>query len=297
MPGRPKKIRVMRASLWLSRLADPRGRRRATRWLAALSLLGFGGTMLFLVSSGRGTDRWFFVLAVWLVLVFVPLWLVIAAFESIGPALRHRTAQRLRGRREGYSFAPEAAVLVEDVFAREVVMPRIATPLQGEKAREAAVAMLLLARRHPLRQEALRRALDRCLGCLEVWTRDLGGWAATSASGDIQARWAGVRALAALAALSRVLVALCEDRDGLHLRPEPDRRPPRAFLDAVLDYCDDLALQVEVLPWDEPPLGLSADPEEVERLRSTWQGYADAPRPAKAALQAFLNAALPEMTA
>ncbi|MDQ7849117.1 MAG: hypothetical protein RB148_02420 [Armatimonadota bacterium] len=264
------------------------------RRLAALSLAGFALTMLFLAATGRGTEGWFFVLVVWMVLVFVPLWLVVAAFESIGPALRGRAAQRLRTRQEGYGSASEASVLVEDVFAREVVMPRIATPLQVKRAQEAAVALLLLARRHPLRQEALQRALDRCLGCLEAWTRDLGGWAATSAAGDIQGRWAAVRALSALAALSRVLVALCEDRSGRSW-PGPGGSTSRAFLDAILDYCDELALQVDVVPWAEPPLRLNTDPQYVEQLRRAWQGYASAPQPSPAALQAFLSAALPGM--
>jgi len=265
------------------------------RRLAALTLAGFAVTMLFMAATGRGTDRWFFFLMVWLVLIFIPLWLVIAALESMGPALRHRAARRLRARGGGYASATGAAVLVEDVFAREVVMPRIATPLQAERAREAAVALVLLARRRPLPEEALRHALGRCLGCVEAWMRDLGAWAAATTPGDIQARWAMVRGLAALAALSRALVAVYEDSSGRALQPDPGGRTPQAFLDAVMDYCDELALRVEVVPWAEPPLRPPADPEEVEMLRQAWQGYAAAPGQAPAALQAFLDAALPRM--
>ncbi|MDR7458263.1 MAG: hypothetical protein QN139_00490, partial [Armatimonadota bacterium] len=75
-----------------------------------------------------------------------------------------------------------------------------------------------------------------------------------------------------------------------------DGRSLAAFLDAALDYCDDLSLEVEVPRWEEPPLALapppvSADPEAV---RTAWQAYADAPDPSRAALDGFLRTVLPE---
>jgi hypothetical protein len=286
----------VRASFWLSRLGDARERRRAIRWLVTLALGGFGLTMFVLIASGRGTDRWFFILVVWLALIFIPLWLVTAAFETLGPALRVRMARHLAGRLDRYGRLPGTAVLVEDLFAKQVVMPRITTPPQAYKAREAAVALVVLAHRQPPALETLQEVVGRCLVGVEAWARDLGGWTAASAPENIQARWGTVRALAALAALSKTLVAVYEDRSGRDLWPDLDDRSLHAFLDAALDYCDELALQVEVTPWEEPALGLPADPEAAAHLRHAWQRYVDAPQPAPAALQAFLGEVLPGLT-
>ncbi len=281
----------MRASFWLSRLGDPRERRRAIRWLLAVALGGFAGTMFVLVATGRGTDRWFFTLTVWLALVFIPLWLIAAAFETLGPALRVRLARVLADRLDRYGSLPAAALMVEDLFFRKVVMPRIATPEQDHKAREAAVALVLLANRRSSATETLHDIIGRCLVVVETWARDLSRWAAGAAPENIQARWGTVRALGALAAMSKTLVAVYEDRTGRDLWPVLDGRSVHAFLDAALDYCDTLALEVEVSPWEVPPLGLPDDPALTGRLRQAWQDYADAPQPA--ALEAFLAAILP----
>lgn len=283
----------MRASYRLSRLGDARERRRAVRWLGALAAGGFALTMFVLIATGRGTDRWFFVLTVWLVLVFIPLWLLTAAFETLGPALRVRIARNLTGRPDRYGSLPGTAVLVEDLFSRRVVMPRIATPQQAYKAREAAVALVLLSNRKPPALETLQTVLARCLTGVEATVRDLGAWAAAVAPENIQARWGRVRALAALAALSKALIVVFEDRSGRDLWPDLDGRSLHAFLDAALDYCDELALQVEVAPWEEPPLGLPDAAEVTARLREAWQHYVDSPEPAPAALEAFLTVALP----
>jgi len=291
-----EKMSGVRVPFWLSRLGDARERRRAIGWLAALALGGFGLTMLFLTATGQGTDRWFFILVVWLALIFIPLWLVTAAFETLGPALRVRMARNLAGRLDRYGSLPGTAVLVEDLFAKQVVMPRITTPPQAYKVREAAVALVVLANRQPPALETLHEVVGRCLGGVEAWARDLGGWAAAAADPEnIQVRWGTVRALAALAALSKTLVAVYEDRSG-RVWPDLDGRSLHAFLDAALDHCDELALRVEVTPWEEPALGLAADPEAVTHLRHTWQRYVDAPQPAPAALQAFLGVVLPGLT-
>ncbi len=284
----------MRAWTWLSRLGDARERRRAIRWLAALALGGFGLTMLVLIAAGRGTERWFFVLVVWLGLIFIPLWLVTAAFESLGPALRVRMARDLAGRLDRSGSLPGIAILVEELFAQRVVMPRIATPQQAHKAREAAVALVVLANRRPGALETLQEVVGRCLVGVEAWARDLSGTAA-SAPLNIQARWGSVRALAAFAALSQTLVAVYENRSGRDIWPDLDGRSLHVFLDAALDHCDELALRVDSTPWEEPPLGLPADPE-TSAVRGAWQRYVDAPQPAPAALEAFLGAVLPGVT-
>ncbi len=292
----PQNLEVVAARFWLSRLAEGRARRTATRWLALFALAGFALTLLFLVATGRGSGRWFFVLSIWLGLVFLPLWLVTQAFQSIGPSLRRGLMAGLAGRADRYRHPTTVTVVVEDLFERAVVMPRIATPEQAQKAREAASALVLRAGRSA---GGLATALSNCLATVEEWTRALSRWAASDAAGNIQARWAEVRALAALTALTQTLLAVSEDQAGQEaplLPPgaDPDRVRLHAFLDAVLNYCDDLALQVEVLPWTEPSLGLAGPPPgAVETLRGAWQRYVETAPPAPSALDAFMRLTLP----
>lgn len=278
---------------WLSRLGEARHRRTATRWLLTLALGGFGLTMLVLIATGRGTGRWFFALAVWLALIFIPLWLVTQVFQTLGPTLRRRLSAGLAGREDRYRRPSTVTLIVEDLLERQVVMPRIATPVAAQKARDAAVALVVRANRQGDVLETLRGSLTRCLVGVEAWARDVGGWAAAAAPENIQARWGTVRALAALAALSKTLVAVYEDRAGGGVGPHLDGRSLHLFLDNTLDFCDDLALQVEVPAWEEPPLDLPPDPAVPAQIRQAWQHYADTPEPAPTALEAFLAVALP----
>ncbi len=283
----------MRASFWLSHLGDPRRRRAVSRGLFVLSLAGFVVTMLVLGATGSGTDRWFFVLTIWLVLFFLPLWLLLAAFEALGPALRTRMVGRLVNRPDRYATPAGTSLMVDDLFSRRVVLPRIATPHQAQKAREAAAAIVVQSKRAPAALDALQETATRCVVGVDAWTQDLSRWAAGTAAENIQARWGAVRALVALATLSKTLLAVYEDWAGHSAWPGLDGRSLHAFLDTVLDYCDDVALQVEILPWQEAPLDLPADPAETRRLREAWQAYADLPAPAPAALEAFLAVAAP----
>jgi len=279
-------------SFWLSRLADPGRRRAAVRGLVALAAAGFGLTMLVLAASGRGTDRWFFVLVVWLALVFVPLWLVTAAFETLGALLRGRAAARLAGRPDRYQTPAGATLMVEELFARHVVMPRISTPAEIAKAREAAAALAVRATRRPPPPDPLPAALTACLACIESWGRELGDQAVGSV--EIQARWGSVRALAALAGMCRAVVAVMEDRTGRPLTAGEDGRSCTAFLEDALDYCDDLALEVAAPPWPEAALGLRVGPGVTAGLRDAWLAYVATPPPAPTALEAFLAVALAE---
>lgn len=286
----PQKLKLVSVRFWLSRLGEGRTRRAATRWLFLAAFAGFGITLLFFMATGRGTGRWFFLLVVWIGLIFLPLWLLTQAFQSIGPALRRALAAGLVGQGDRYRHPSNVTLVVEDLFDRVVVMPRISTPEQGSQAREAAAALVTRAARHGA-SGGLARALRNCLATLEGWTRELSRWAAADAAENIQARWAEVRALAALAALAKTLLAVSQDQGRRALPPvgpagDPDQ--VHAFLDAVLDYCDELALQVEVLPWTELPLGLTASVS----VREPWQRYVETPPPAPSALEAFLRAAL-----
>lgn len=291
----------MSVPLWLSRLGQARHRRTATQWLLTLALAGFGLTMLILIATGRGTGRWFFALVIWLALVFIPLWLLIQVFQTIGPALGRRATAKLAGQGERYRRPSAVILLVEDLFDRHVVMPRIATPVHAEKAREAAIALVVRANRHGDGLEVLRSSLARCLQGVEAWVQDAGAWAAAIAPENIQARWATVRALAALAALSKTLVSVYEDRSedpaGWRLWPHLDGRSLHTFLDNTLDFCDELALQVEIPSWEEPPLDLPPDlaPDlaTAARVRDAWQQYVDTPAPAPSALAVFLAVVIP----
>ncbi len=284
----------MRASFWLAHLGDAPRRRAAARRLFFMSLAGFVITMLVLGATGSGTDRWFFVLIIWLVLFFLPLWLLLAAFEALGPALRTRMVGRLVNRPDRYVTPAGTSLMVDDLFSRRVVLPRIATPHQAQKVREAAAAIVVRSNRSPAALDPLQRTATRCVAGVDAWTRDLSRWAAGTAGEDIQARWGAVRALVALAALSKTLLAVYEDRRGPGGRPGLDGPSLHAFLDAVLDYCDDLALRVETSPWQDPPLDLPGDPAETRRLQEAWQTYADLPAPSPGALEAFLAVAVPK---
>ena len=290
--------------LWLTRLGDTRARQGATRLLAAGCALGFLVTMAVLHVTGRGGERWVFVLIVWGALVFLPLWLVLQAFQTLGPALRGHAAAALAAREDRYARPGSAAVVVEELFARTVVMPRIATPVQAARAREGAVALVARAARHHDLLGALHRATTRCILGVDAWVREVGRWAEAEAADSIQARWSQTRALAALAALTRTLLAVYEDAAADRLGAAGGRlgvrgfdgRSLAAFLDSALDYCDDLSLEVEIPRWEEPPLVLALPPggADPEAVRAAWQAYADAPDPTPAALDGFLHTVLPE---
>lgn len=287
----------MSIRFWLSRLGEARHRRTAVRWLLILTLGGFGLTVLAQIASGRGTGGWFFALAVWLALIFIPLWLLTQVFQTLGPTLRHRLSAGLAGREDRYRHQSTVTLIVEDLLERQVVMPRIATPVATQKARDAAVALVVRANRQGDALKTLRSSLTRCLVGVEAWARDVGGWAAAAAPENIQARWETVRALAALAALSKTLVAVYEDRAGRNLWPHLDGRSLHLFLDNTLDFCDELALQVEIPSWEEPqldlPPDLAPDAATAAQIRQAWQHYADTPEPAPTALEAFLAVVLP----
>lgn len=273
----------------LSAMTSERGRRSAVHWVAGMTAAGFTVTMLVLAATGGPTQLWPFVLIVWGILIFIPLWLIIQAFQTLGPSLRRRIAQTAAAREDRYDRPASASLVVEEMFGRHVVMPRIATPLQGEKALEAATALVLRTSRGRDSVELLRSGITRCLQGVDGWIREVTRYAAQEAPDSIQARWSTVRALAALAAMSKALVAVYDDRAPAYATLPVDGRSLHGFLDSALDFCDDLALQVEVAEWEEPPLDLPEDTETIQRLCAAWQEYADAAPPARQALETFLS--------
>lgn len=272
--------------LLVSRLASAPTRASAGRALAVLCGLGFLVTIVVLAASG-GLERWFFALLVWALFVYAPLRIVLEAAGTLAPALRRRLAAEAAWDGRRFSSAAGTELAVDRLLEREVVMPRIATPVQREKARDGAIAVLLALRANA---GGLPAAVTTALACLERWVADIGPWAEREAGQNIQARWREVRAFAALAAMTKVLLAADETPAATSRGAGDGADGGRAgFLDACLDYCDDLALNVEVPPWEEPALNLRISPVQAEEVRDAWRTFAETGAPALEARKAFID--------
>lgn len=273
--------------LSLSRLASAETRAAAGRGLAILCAVGFGLTMIVLVAAGgRAADQWFFVLLVWALFVYIPLRILLEAAQTFAPALRRRLIAKAATQSGRYASRSGIELMVDGLFEREVVMPRITTPIQRAKAKDGAVAVLTKAEAI---DGGLRGAAGDCLASVEGWVAHLGSWAASEGQ-NIQARWGEVRALAAMAAMTKVLIAAHEDRGGAAFGSGNGQvADPAEFLDACLDYCDDLALEVDVVPWEERPLTLPLRPGRAEELRAAWKTFVDTGPPALDARAMFIQ--------
>ena len=269
--------------LLISRLVSADTRRSAARALALLTAAGFILTMIGLAASGRALDLWLFVLLVWALFVYVPLRILLEAAQTLAPVLRRRLgAEAHRGTRRR-AARPEIELMVDTLLEREVVMPRITTPREAGKARDGASAVLVRAGAD---DGALRSAAGDCLAAVDRWVSALARWAERDAGQNIQARWSEVRALAGLAAMTKVLIAAYEDRAAAGFTQG------NGFLDACLDYCDDLALDVEVRRWDEPALGLPLPEVRAEQIHAAWRTYTETGAPALEARTGFVDTLL-----
>ncbi len=275
----------------LSTLADAGARETSARALAAACALGYAGTLAVMVVSGTGLRRWFFALVIWGALIYAPLRILLEAFQTIAPQMRRTMFAQAATRPDRYGSRPSIELMVDGLFARAVVMPRIATPVHTAKAKEGAAAILAGA----LREEGdgVQMAAVRCLAGVERWAAAAAAWAAARAPANIQARWADIRALAGLAAASKVLIAAYEDRSGrLFTAGSAGGAGAAAYLDACLDLCDQLALEVDVVPWSEPGLDLGIDAAVGDLIRQTWRTFSDTPSPAPTARKTFVDAVL-----
>lgn len=275
--------------LTISRLASSGTRASAARALAVFAILGFVLTMLVVVAAGGTLEQWLFVLLVWVLFVYVPLRILLEAAQTLAPRLRRRLAAQAAGHPRRYATRQGIELMVDRLFERAVVMPRIVMPVHAETARAGAAAVLARAGD----AAGWRGAAGACLGAVDRWVTWVGEWAAGETGGNIQARWGEVRALAAMAAMTRVLLAAYEDRTGTPFADtDGPLADPVAFLDACLDYCDDLALQVEVVPWPEPPLGLPLPPASADEVHAAWKTFVETEPPAVAARTAFVDVLL-----
>lgn len=284
----------MDAELLLSRLADASARRSAARWLLALCGLGSAASLATLAAMGFGLDRWLFVVVVWAVLIFVPVLILMQAAPSLTAGLRRRTAARIVAHPRRYEIPAYLQVVVDELAARALTLPRICHPVHRQQAAEAAVAILARAAGRPDVPGALRAAIGVLVAATARATTALSSAAAGEAAESIQTRWDGARALGALAALTTILAAAYADRWSQPPNlPELQGESLEEYLGSVLDYCDEAALQVDALPWVGPEVASAVQDAALGDVALCWRAYIAAGLPAPRALEAFAASVLP----
>ncbi len=277
----------------LSTLADADARRATARALAVVCVTGYVLTLLVMTASGAGLHNWFFALLVWSVLIYAPLRILLEALQTVAPGARRQVIAQTAARGDRYDSRSSIALVVEGLSARTVMMPRFATPAQHAKAKEGAAAILVRTRGDT--SAGIGLAALRCLAAVEGWIAQLASWSAAHAAENIQARWTDVRAMAGLTALTRILIAAYKDRTGRDFAAGSlDGDAAAAYLDACLDFCDQLALEVDVAPWTEPRLRLDVAVGMREETRAAWKVFSGIPSPALDARNAFVDAVLRE---
>lgn len=292
----------------LSHLGSPAARRAFGRTWLGLCLAGACVTVLVF-----GLRHLFFIATVWLVLVFAPVRIGIEVMHTLGPRLRQQLSRDLERREDRYATREQTALRVEDLFAREVQMPRLVPPDLAPKVVEAAVRLSDRALRGRQGSLGVLRAATACTALLERWIgavaageravpvgtpsspalgSETGNGAAPPAlwdpSASIQEQWITLRAVAGLAALSKILAAVYEDSAG---RPMDGGAALRAVADAAMDYSDQVGLRLEGPEWEDiagvPRASLSG--ELISRLAQTWTEFCAAPQPAPRRLGAFVD--------
>jgi hypothetical protein len=293
----------------LSRLERPEARRTFGRTWLWLCLAGAAATLV--ADGGR---HFFLVLVIWLVCVFAPVRIAAEAMHSTGPRWKSSLQRGLLTRTDRYASAENINLMVEWFAARDVRSPRLAPPDLAPKVIAAASGLC----RRALRAGGpgdLAGAATRCASFLDRWVAtiaagergDLLSTAAPpadapaaspngAAPGDlwnprasIQDQWETLRAVAGLAALTKVLIAVSEDSGG---RTVGGGGAIRAEADAAMDYVDQIGLRLEGPPWDEIP-GVprpALPPETLARMADTWLTFCAGPLPAPRRLAAFVDA-------
>lgn len=280
----------MNLRLALSRLESAEARAGVGRALAILCAFGYIFSLAVVFATGIGLERWLFLLLVWVLLVYLPLRILLEAFQTIAPAIRRALVLQAASDPARYRSGGSIELIVDGLYGQDVLMPRIAKPQDGQKARDASAAVLRMASRRS--HTDVEHASHQCLGTVEQWTADLSAWAQSAAPQNIQARWAGLRALASFAALNKVLLGAVADQSGRRIVVQQPWRDPGEYLDACLDFCDRLALEVDVMPWTEPPLGISVSPDDAAAIRTAWTAYVETPPPAIEARNNFVKTLL-----
>ena len=297
----------------LSRLERPDARRAFGRAWLWVCLAGAAVTLV----PDRGRD-FFLVLVVWIVCVFAPVRIAVELLHTAGPRWKTSLRERLLGRPDRYTSPEEIALMVEWFASRDVQPPRLAPRDLGPKVIEAASSLCGVAL-HAGGPARLLDATTRCASLLDRWVGTIAagersersvnlapalaaapidGAAAADgavpaelwASGaSIQDQWETLRAIAGLAALTKVLIAVYEDSAGLALE---GGAAIRAETDAVMDYVDQIGLRLEGPPWENiPGVPRAALPlESASRAAEAWRVFFAGPLPAPRRLAAFVNA-------
>jgi len=256
--------------------------------------LGFVASLAALTILGYGADRWFFVLIVWAVFVFIPLRIGIEALQTVGLRIRQATVDQIAADPRRYERPELLPFLVQHFFVRHSTMPRIAKPAHAHKAREAAAAIVGRAGSGGGAARVIAGVIRATLAAAELEAVALSASASGPDAGDIQSRWEGARALGALGALIQMLAAAHRDRWGaLPPLPELGGRELADYIEAAMDFCDEAALKVDALPWTEPLLRASPHAAGAETVRGTWRAFVNAGTPSPRALQGFLETVLP----
>lgn len=261
----------------LSRLDSAEARTGVARALALLCAVGYVLSLAVLFATGIGLERWLFVLLMWALLVYLPLRILLEAFQTIAPGIRRALVTQAVSDPARYRSSGSIELVVDGLFTQDVLMPRISKPQDGQKARDGSAAVL---RANLSQQIDLARVSAQCLGTVEQWTTDLSSWARSAAAQNIQTRWAGLRALASFAALTKILLGAVADQSGHRQSGPQPWRDLREYLDGCLDYCDRLALEVDVTPWTEASLGISVSADDAAAIRMAWAAYVETPPPA-----------------
>jgi len=289
----------------LSRLERADARRafgRAWLWVclagAAVTLAADGGRDFFLV------------LVAWLVCAFAPVRIAVETLQTIGPRWKRSLQQRLLERRDRYASPEDVTLMVEWFVARDVQASRLAPRDLAPKVITAASRICGVAQRGGA--PGLLHAAARCASLLDRWVGTIaagerlvavpasagaGGGVASNgaapaalwdAGASIQDQWGTLRALAGLAALTKVLVDVYEDSAGL---PFEGGAAIRSEADAAMDYVDQIGLRLEGPPWEDVP-GVPQAPlplETAARLAETWLVFFEGPLPAPRRLAAFVD--------
>ncbi len=286
----------------LSRLSRPAARRAFGRtWLGVCLAAAVLSVLVF------GLRHVFFIATVWLLCVFAPVRIAVELLHTAGPRLRRQLSRTLAGRPDRYARREDIAVMVEDLFGREVQLPRLAPADLASKVIDAAVELCDRAFRRGGGALGVLRATSACAGLLERWAGTIAAGeqavAAVAAHGghngaappalwdpraSIQEQWETLRAVAGLAALVKTLAAVYEDSAN---RPMDGGAAVRSAAEAAMDYADQIGLRLEGPAWEDVPgvPRIALAPDLIGRLAEAWVVFCAAPHPAPRRLSAFVD--------
>jgi hypothetical protein len=283
----------------------------------ALSALGrpaarraFGRTWMSVCAAGAlvsvaavGPRHAFFAVIVWTVCIFAPVRIAVEVLHSRGPVMRRELLRAVGEREDRYARPERVALMVEALFAREVLLPRLAPPDLRDKVIYAAARVSQAAHRDRAGPLAVLHAAMICAALLRRWTDAIAAGEAGVPPGaangagprtlwdaqtSVQDQWGTLRAVAGLAALTKTLIAVYEDSAGA---PSEHGASVRTLSEAAMDYVDQVGLRLDGPLWGvEGPAFRALPPERLSQLAETWTTFCAAPPPAPRRLRAFVEA-------